>query len=299
MGGTFRYCRRTRRSGGIFRKCCGVNPVCAINQFLTRTLEREHKAAIKSERAARTFKQFRLNIPGDPVDSQPLITTAEWERVCARPVPAREGNPVVGIDLGGARSWCAAGAIWPNGRVESWAVSPGSPSLSTQEHEDHVADGSYAELVTAGGLSISVGLAVPSVARLLARIWDWKPVALVCDSYRVAELHKAVQGRVRVVERARAGGEATSNIQSLRSVLLDSQAGIVPESRALLGSCFAQTTLKIGSDGLMTTAKIDQRRSRDDAAAALLLAAGERARRPATRPARVAFISKSGAVVWV
>ena len=127
---------------GDFSEVLRVNPVAAINPYLKQTLEREHRAALKSERAARTFRQYRCNIPGDPVDSQPLVTTAEWQRVCARPVPEIcEGKPVVGVDLGGNRSWSAAAAIWPNGRIEAWALAPGVPSLAEQERDDQVADG--------------------------------------------------------------------------------------------------------------------------------------------------------------
>ena len=44
-------------------------------------------------------------------------------------------------------------------------------------------------------------------------------------------------GRVRVIERARSGGEATSNVQALRSLLLlDKPSGVtLRKSRALLG----------------------------------------------------------------
>ena len=87
-----------------FDEVLRVNPVAAVNPHLRRVLEREHRAALESERAARTFRQFRLNIPGEPVDSQPLVTTAEWARVVARPVPACEGAPIVGVDL----------AVWPH-----------------------------------------------------------------------------------------------------------------------------------------------------------------------------------------
>ena len=44
--------------------------------------------------------------------------------------------------------------------------------------------------------------------------------------------------------------------------------------------------------------KVDRRRSRDDASAALLLAAGEQARRPAPAELRGAAISREGAVTW-
>ncbi len=283
---------------GDFDEVLRVNPVAAINPHLRRVLEREHRAALASERSARTFRQYRLNIPGDPVESQPLITTAEWERVERRPVPACEGKPIIGVDLGGSRSWSAACSVWPSGRIEAWAIAPGSPSLADQERDDQVPDGTYAELVKSGGLSVDAGRVVPSVERLLARIWPWSPLAIVCDSYRTAELHKAVEGRTRVIERARGGGEATSNVQALRALLLDTQSGVVAESRALLGAAWLQTNLTVDNSGITKVAKLDHRRSRDDASAAFLLAAGEQARRPAPVAFRGAAISKSGEVTW-
>ena len=282
-----------------FQEVLRVNPVAAINPYLRRTLDREHRAALESDSAARTFKQFRLNIPGEAVDTQPLVTAAEWERVCARPVPACEGNPVIGIDLGGTRSWSAACALWPNGRIESWAIAPGVPALSEQEKADQVPPDSYLELARTGSLSVDAGQHVPSIERLLARIWSWGPSAIVSDPYRSAELHQVVNGRVRVVERAKGGSETTSNVQALRSLLLDSDAGVVASSRALLGAAWTQTNLIIGNDGLTKVTKTDRRRSRDDAAAALLLAAGEQARRPAPVELRGAVISKSGEVTWL
>ena len=240
-----------------------------------------------------------MNLPGEAIESQPLITTAEWARVCARAVPACEGRPVIGVDLGGNRSWSAAAAIWPSGRIEAWALAPGVPSLPDQEREDQVAPDSYLELVRAGGLAVDAGRVVPSVALLLARIWAWEPAAIVSDPYRAPELHQVVSGRVRIIERARSGGESTSNVQSLRSLLLDSQAGATQASRALLAAAWAQTNLVIGNDGLTKVGKLDQRRSRDDASAALLLAAGEQARRPAPVELRGALISREGVVTWI
>ena len=282
-----------------FQEVLRVNPVAAINPHLRRALEREHKVALGSDRAARTFKQYRLNIPGDPVDTQPLITTAEWARVCARSVPGIEGAPIVGLDLGGTRSWSAAAAIFPSGRIEAWALAPGVPSLADQEREDHQHEGTYSELVKSEGLAVDVGRAVPGISRLLSRIWAWEPRALICDNYRASELHQAVGGRVRIIERARSGGEATSNIQSLRALLLDTEAGVSESSRALLGAAWAQTNLIIGPDGLARVTKIDERRSRDDAGISLLLAAGEKARRPAQVKLRGAVISRQGKVTWL
>ena len=281
-------------------ECLRVNPAHLVNPFLEKTLRREFEDALKSERSAIPFRQYRLNLPaGESTGEQPLITTAEWSRVVSRPVPEREGRPIVGIDLGGNRSWSAAAALFPNGRIESWALAPGQPSLAEQEKQDQVAEGSYLQLVKSGGLSVDEGNHVPSVEKLLARIWAWEPLAIVCDNYRSQELHQVVSGRVRVVERARSGGEATSNIQSLRSVLLDTASGVALESRDLLGAAFEQTSLVIDSAGLTKVKKRDARRSRDDASAALLIAAGEQARRPAPVELRGAVIDRQGNVTWL
>ena len=172
------------------------------------------------------------------------------------------------------------------------------PHWPNRKREDQVADGCYAELVKSGGLSVDAGRAVPSVERLLSRIWAWQPAATVSDPYRSAELNQAVAGRTRVIERARSGGEATSNVQALRSLLLDSGAGVTEPSRDLLAAAWSQTNLVIDSAGLTKVTKLDQRRSRDDASAALLLAAGEQARRPTPVELRAAVISKCGEVTW-
>ena len=283
-----------------FDEVLKCNPCSAINPYLKQALEREHQEALESPRAAATFKKYRLNLhDGDPVNQQPLLTLAEWQRVCARPVPACEGNPTVGIDLGGTRSWSAACALWPSGRIEAWAVAPGKPSLAEQEKEDQISPDSYAELVRSGGLSVDDAHAVPDISLLLARIWSWEPSVLVSDPYRSAELHQVVNGRVRIAERARGGGETTSNIQSLHSLLLDSDSGVTQESRALLEAAFMQVHLVIDNSGASKVVKLDKRRSRDDAAQALLLAAGEGARRPAPVELRGAVISREGLVTWI
>ena len=91
------------------------------------------------------------------------------------------------------------------------------PSLADQEREDQVHEGSYAELVVSGGSeSVDEGQHVPSIERLLARDMER---GIPCHN-RVrqlpssAELNQIVSGRVRVIERARSGGEATSNVQA-------------------------------------------------------------------------------------
>ena len=163
-----------------------------------------------------------------------LLRPAPW----ALPVPSADEVVTQEPDLGGSRSWSAACAIWPSGRITAWAIAPGSPSLADQEQADQVPTGTYAELARSGGLSVDTAHAVPDIGLLLAKVWSWKPNVVVCDPHRVAELHSCVGGRVRVVERARDGAETVSNIQALRSLLLDSTAGVTESSRDLLGAAF-------------------------------------------------------------
>ena len=280
-------------------ECLRVNPAHLVNPYLEKTLRREYEEALKSERAALPYRQYRLNLPaGEATDTQPLLTSAEWERVCARPVPALEGRPVISVDLGGNRSWSAAAACWASGRIEAWASAPGQPSLAAQEAEDQVPPSTYLELVRSGGLSIDEGQHVPSIEKLLARVWAWSPSCIVCDPYRSAELNQVVGGRVRIVERGRGGSESTSNVQALRSRLLDTNAGVTSSSRLLLQAAFEQTSLTIDASGVTRIGKARAKRSRDDAVQALLLSCGEMARRPVSVPLRVAFIARDRSVTW-
>ena len=67
----------------------------------------------------------------------------------------------------------------------------------------------------------------------------------------------------------------------------------------MLGAAWAQTNLTVDNSGITKVTKLDNRRSRDDASAAMLLAAGELARRPAPVAFRGAVISREGVVTWL
>ena len=105
------------------RRC---NPLTAVSADFRRKLLKERDAARRDSRLKARFLSYRLNVPtGD--ESTMLLTVDDWERLAARPLPAREGRPIVGVDLGGGRAWSAAVACWRNGRVEALACAPGIP----------------------------------------------------------------------------------------------------------------------------------------------------------------------------
>ena len=281
-------------------ECLRVNPAHLVNPFLEKTLRREFEDALKSERSAIPFRQYRLNLPGgESTGEQELISDSEWARIIEKPVPERVGSPTVGCDLGSSRSFSAAAALWPNGRVESWALAPAIPNLASLEKEDQIPEGAYGDLVRSGGLTVDGDRAVPSPESLLARIWDWNPRCVIADGYRADELRSAIAGRCPLVERGRGSSETASNVASLRSLLLDGAGAISEESRELLAFGLKQTALTIGADGVTRVVKTRGKRSREDAVSALLLACGHAARRPAPVELRAAVISKAGEVTWL
>ena len=89
-----------------------------LRQFKQKLLQERDAAREGHSRLKGRFLSYRLNVPsGD--ESTVLLTVEDWDLVCSRAVPPREGRPLVGVDLGGGRSWSAATAIWKNGRCEA------------------------------------------------------------------------------------------------------------------------------------------------------------------------------------
>ena len=130
-------------------------------------------------------------------ESEVLLTVDDWERVCARPVPEREGRSVVGLDMGSSRAWSSACAIYENGRTEAVAVTPGIPSVEEQTKRDRVPSGTYARLVERGQLHVDADHRVVRVATLIDEIWRFNPAVIVADRFRLAEVEDAVRGRCR------------------------------------------------------------------------------------------------------
>ena len=254
------------------RRC---NPLTAISPAFRKKLLEERDAARRDSRLKARFMSYRLNIPtGD--ESSMLITVDDWERVCGRPVPGREGRPIVGVDLGGGRAWSAATAIWQNGRTEALAVAPGIPSLEDQERRDRVPSGIYRKLAQSGALRVAEGLRVQPPAQLVHAIREaWgAPQVIVSDRFRLAELQDCVNGTP-VHPRIARWSEAASDIRALRKVAADGPLSCVEESRMLLTASLSVAMVKNDDQGNVRLAKRGTNNTaRDDVAAALVLGAG-------------------------
>ena len=159
------------------RRC---NPLMAAFAESRSALLEERDAARRDSRLKARFLSYRLNVPTED-ELSVLLTVDEWKAVLARAVPERRGRPVVGVDCGAGRAWSAATAVYPSGRVEAFAIAPGTPSLAEQEKRDLVPRGTYERLAASGVLTTDGERRVPRVSALVARVMPWRPASVTCD----------------------------------------------------------------------------------------------------------------------
>ena len=271
------------------RRC---NPLTAISPAFRAKLIEERDAARADSRLKARFLSYRLNIPTAD-EATMLLSVDDFNAACQREVPAPGGKPVVGIDLGGGRAWSAAVALWSSGRCEAIAVAPGVPGIEAQEKRDRVPKATYQRLVDAGLLHIAEGLRVPPVPLLLDHVrQSWgAPDHIISDRFRLAELLDHARG-IQVVPRVTRWSEASEDIRSLRRLFLDGPIVPAVASRPLLIASLAVAMVKNDDQGSTRLIKQDRNNNtgRDDAAAALTLAAGSLARYLAKPRGRGAYL---------
>ena len=274
------------------RRC---NPLTAVSPEFRAKLIEERDEARRDSRLKARFLSYRLNVPsGD--ESTVLLTIDDWERSAARTVPAREGLPILGIDLGGGRSWSAAVAMWANGRTEAVACAPGIPDLAAQEKRDLVPKGLYAQLADSGVLRVAEGLRVQPPAALWAaacELWGGA-VAIVCDRFRLPDLFDATGGQVPLIPRVTRWSESSEDIRALRKAASDGPLSISPESRDLIAASLAVSQVKTDDAGNSRLIKRGSNNgARDDVAVALTHAAGQVARMNTADPHEGEYMPRS------
>ena len=270
-----------------------VNPLANIDANFRRKLLSERDAARGDPRLRARFASYRLNIPtGD--ESTRLLTPEDLDRTLARPVPEREGRPVVGADMGENRAWSAATAMWQNGRIEAIAVCPGIPSIVDQERRDRVPQGTYQRLVDSGRLLVADGVRVPPASMLAEAIrGEWGlPRKTLVDRFRLYQLEDCGAG-LKLEARVTRYSEASADIRALRRFAKDGPLSVDRGSRLLLTASLAAALVENDTSGNTRMVKRSNNVGRDDVAAALVLAAGE-SERMASKPPKTAHSSLVG-----
>ena len=109
-----------------------ANPLVNVDAHTRKVILEERDLARTDTRLKARFLSYRLNLPTRD-ESDVLITLDDWKRVTKRPLGNAEGQPLVGVDLGGGRAFSAAVAIYNSGLIDGVAIAPGIPSLADQE----------------------------------------------------------------------------------------------------------------------------------------------------------------------
>ena len=120
---------------------------------------------------------------------------------------------------------------------------------------------------------------------------------IVADPHRFEELVTAARTLCPVMPRARAGAEATSDIQGTRAGLLDKGWTCTPRAAEAIGAALSRCEIQT-SGGVVKLVKAgDPEVCRDDSAAALVLAGGWWGRRAPRQDSGV-FRVADGTVSW-
>ncbi len=249
-------------------------------------------------RGGSTLTTFRLYNRNERVSAETrdvLLTVDEWMACEVSELPPRQGQVVIGIDLGGSASMTAAAFYWPEtSRLECLGTFPSRPSLLDRGQNDGVKD-RYVEMENRGELSTLGDQTVP-VAPWLVQVMnhvDGETVAAITmDRYKQAELGEAIDKagiRAPLVWRGQGFRDGGEDCERFRRAAYDAKIKTAPS--LLLRSAFADAvTLRDPANNL----KLAKARStgRIDAAAATVLAVAEGARimgRPNTKGGRIAW----------
>lgn len=257
-------------------------------------LQQQARVAIQRGGQALTgFRLYSLNQRVSDVGKAQLVTADEWQACEVTDLPPRDGDCIIGLDLGGSRSMSAVALYWPlTGRLEVQGAFPQKPGLADRGEADGVKD-RYVTMAERGEL-LTTGESTVQVGPWLRQVWDdlvqdADVRALVCDRYRQAELLDALAAagiRVPVVFRGQGFRDGGQDVEGFRKAVFDGEVQVNP---SLLLRSAAADALVVVDDAM--NAKLTKARSlgRIDAIAASILAVAEGQRRKAapTRKARL------------
>ena len=262
-----------------------ANPSWSAMPDLRRAIRSAAKFAQADEVMSAQFRGLRLNLG---VDDSPgrahLISAANWKSI-EGDVP-RVGLPILGIDMGGTTSMTAASAYWPESkRLEGLAVFPSEPDLKARGIADGVAD-RYMQMAANGELFVCGGQTIDPVGFIELVVERFGPrFAAICgDFYRKADLLdalRAAQVPMCPINFRRFGWlDGSEDVLHFQRWCLSGK--VVPVPSLAMRSAMGAATLIFDPGGSGKLSKSTQggraKRSRDDLAAASIMAISEAVR---------------------
>ena len=271
-----------------------ANPALPYFPWLRKVIELEAAEARADALELPAFEALRCNMGTPDAVQAALVTMQEWAgcEVEADELPDAIGGFVLGCDLGDGVSMSATAAYWPaTGRLEALAAFPGSPSLDARGRADGVGT-LYVDMERAGGLVVTDGPAIdtPGLIRESIRRWG-RPRVVVADRYRAKDLQGAlVKGRIRVAAfkpRGQGYKDGAEDVRMFRRAVTRRQVKALPSLliRAALAEARVIGDVKGNVKLAIRTQAGRRAKSRDDVAAAMILAVAE-GRRLSVMPKR-------------
>ena len=268
-----------------------ANPSLPFMPNLEAAVRAEAREAVADPSLLPSFEALRLNKGLSDAPESVLVDARTWAG--AEGEAERSGAYVMGVDLGGAVSWSAAAAFWPEtGRLEGVAVTGSEPPLSERARRDGVDPALYAGLEAAGELVTAAGK-VPDPRHLLEAAlerFEAPPALISCDRWRMGELSDALAGggwTVPVEPRGQGFKDGGEDVRLFRRALLGGRVRPVPSGLLTFAMAECRTQRDPAGNEKLTKRRYNSSRDDPAAAAVLAVAAGERGQvAPAPAPAR-------------
>ena len=254
-----------------------ANPSLEFLPSLKARILREREGARADPDQLAEWKAYRLNLGVSDVSVSVLLDADAWRRAEGEEAEGR-GGAVWGVDLGSGSAMSAVCAFYPSGRLSAIAAFPELPSLA----ERGIADGVgrlYQKMFDRGEL-IQRGRRVADVKALLSEaLGRWgRPVALVSDRWREAELRDALEAlrfpQAALVTRGQGYKDGSQDVRHFRRAFLEGR--VSPIQSLLLTSAMSEARTisdPAGNEKLSKSTEGGRRkRAKDDAAAAAILA---------------------------
>ena len=288
VGVGFSLCYAAPKDANPFLKSTWIkaNPSLPHMPDLEAAIRSEAQDAKVDAAAMASFRSLRLNMGVPDSLSAVLVDAAAWKAAMGLPAAGeRSREYVLGVDLGQNAAMSAAAAFFRSGELEAVAAFPELPDL----RERGLADGcgsQYQEMKDRGEL-IQAGRRVSDIGELLReslRRWG-RPVAVVCDRWRAAELRQALEA-VRfpladLIVRGQGFKDGGEDLRHYRAAVIGRE--VRPASSLLLTAAMSEARAVSDPAGNHKLAKRGQggrrAQARDDAAAAAILAVAAGRRR--------------------
>ena len=254
-----------------------ANPSLKYLPSLKAELKTLAEAAKRDGVVLQSFKSLRLNMGVSDVVSGVLLEADVWEGIEGE--AERDGEYVLGLDLGGSTAQSAAAAFFPaSGRLEGFAVFPENPNLATRATNDG-AGGLYSECHRRGELLLA-GDMVSDIKALLSEALDrWgEPAAIAADRFKKAELIGYLNAldfpAAALVLRGQGYRDGSEDVRAFQLAALQGQ--VTPVKSLLLRASMGEARLVGDVAGNWKLAKSTEggrrARAKDDVVAAMILA---------------------------